>query len=135
MQKNQLIPSVHSWDIKNFRVERLDWPYPFLTMSKQKIFNQLSTFNFVNLHQHAKNEVVFSICFGEIVHSKIIQSDWLRGFWPISQKQRFSQILDLCRNTANNKHFHYWTNSMKINTKFFFKSKKLIYGLFPRFLG
>ena len=76
-------------------------------MPKQKIFNQLSTFNFVNLHQHAKNEVVFSICFGEIVHSKIMQSDWLRGFWPISQKQRFSQILDLCRNTANNKHFHY----------------------------
>ena len=28
---------------------------------------------------------------GEIVHLKILQSDWLRGFWLISQEQDFSQ--------------------------------------------
>ena len=38
-----------------------------------------------------KNEAVSSICSGEIVDLKILQSDWLRAFWPISQKQDFSQ--------------------------------------------
>ena len=32
---------------------------------------------------------------------KILQFNWLRTFWPISQEQKFSQIWDLCRNTAN----------------------------------
>ena len=31
----------------------------------------------------------------------------------------FSQILYLCRNTANNTHFHYRTNSIKINDQIF----------------
>ena len=30
--KNLLIPSVHSWDIVNFRVQRLDWSNQFLDM-------------------------------------------------------------------------------------------------------
>ena len=38
----------------------------------------------------AKNETVSSICLGEIVHLEILQSDWLREFWPISQEQDFS---------------------------------------------
>ena len=29
-------------------------------------------------------------CSGEIVHLEILQSDWLREFWPISQEQDFS---------------------------------------------
>ena len=33
---------------------------------------------------------------------KILQSDWLRTIWPVSQKPKFSQIWDLCRNTGNN---------------------------------
>ena len=35
-------------------------------------------------------ETVSSICSGKIVHLEILQSDWLRGFWPISQEQDFS---------------------------------------------
>ena len=61
-----------------------------LTMPNQKLFRQLAIF--VNLHQHAKNEAVSSICSGEIVDLKILQSDWLRAFWPISHEQDFSQI-------------------------------------------
>ena len=61
-----------------------------LTMPNQKLFGQLAIF--VNLHQHAKNEAVSSICSGEIVDLKILQSDWLRAFWPISHEQDFSQI-------------------------------------------
>ena len=30
-----------------------------------------------------------SICSGEIVHLEILQSDWLKGFWPIFQEQDF----------------------------------------------
>ena len=54
-------------------------------MPDQKIFNQLLIF--VNFYQHAKNEAVSSIFSGEMVHLKILQSDWLRAFWHISQKQ------------------------------------------------
>ena len=57
-------------------------------MPKQNIFNQLSIF--VNLYQHAKNEAVSSIPYGEIVDLKILQSDWLRVC--LSQEHDFSQI-------------------------------------------
>ena len=50
--KNQLIPSLHSSDIVNFRVQRPNWPHSFLTIPKQKNFYQL--FFFLNLYQHAK---------------------------------------------------------------------------------
>ena len=56
----------------------------------------------MNLYQHAKNEAISSICSGEMADLKMLQSDQLRAFWPISQKQDFPQIYDLCRNTANN---------------------------------
>ena len=58
---------------------------------------------------------------------KILQSDWLRIFWSISQEPEFSQIRDLCRNIANNIHFHYRTNSVKINNKIFQYIKKTLF--------
>ena len=61
--RNQLIPWLYSWDRFNFRVQRPDWPYPFLTMPHQKNFNKLLIF--VNLYQHAKNETVSLICSTE----------------------------------------------------------------------
>ena len=45
----------------------------------------------MNLHQRDKNEAVSSICSGEILDLKILQSDWLRAFWPISQEKYFSK--------------------------------------------
>ena len=57
-----------------------------------------------------------------MIDLKILQPDWLRRFWPISQEQTFSQIWNLCRNAANDIKFHY--NSLKINAKFFNKFKK-----------
>ena len=59
-----------SWDTPNFIVQRPDWPYSFLTMPNQKIFNQLLIF--VNLYQHPKNEAVSSIFSGETVDLKIL---------------------------------------------------------------
>ena len=60
----KLIPSVHSGDTVNFRVQRPDWPHLFLTMPNQKIFNQISIF--VNLYQYAKNYAVSLIRSGKI---------------------------------------------------------------------
>ena len=48
-----------------------------------------------------------------------MQSGRLRAFWPISQEKDFFQIKDLRQNTANNKHFHYKTNSVKIHEQMF----------------
>ena len=64
-----------------------------------------------------------------------MQSDWLRTFWPISQEPEFSQIWDLCRNTANNINFHYRTNSVKINDKIFqyFQKKTCFWSIFGPF--
>ena len=68
-----------------------------------------------------KNEATSSIYSREIVDLKILQSDWLRAFRPISQEQDFSQY-SLCAGTANNINFQYRTNSVKINlNSVFFK--------------
>ena len=64
----QLITSVHSWDTVNFRVQKSDWLNPYFD-------------------QHAKNGAVLPIFSGDIVDLKIIlQSEWLRKFWAISQE-------------------------------------------------
>ena len=86
-------------------------------MPYQKLFNQLLFF--VNLYQHAKNEVVSSICSEEMLAFKILQSEWLGAFWPISEEQFFSQIEDLYRNTVNKINFNYRTNSGKTNYQIF----------------
>ena len=67
--KNQLIPSIYFSDAVSFRVQRPDWPHPFLTMPHQKIFNQ--HLNVLNLYQNVINEAASSISSGEIVDLKI----------------------------------------------------------------
>ena len=76
--KKKLIPFVHSLDIVNFKVQRPDWPHPFLILLNQKNSSQLLIF--VNLYQHAKSEVDSSICSGEMVDLKILQSDSQKHF-------------------------------------------------------
>ena len=114
---SRLIPSVHSWDTVSFRVQRPDWPSPFLTTTKQKIFDQLLIF--VNLYQHAKNEAVSLISSGRIIDLKILQSDWLRAFWPISQEKVFQKSRISAETQQNTENFHYRTNSVKINDQIF----------------
>ena len=62
-----------------------------------------------NLYQ----QFVSSLCSGDIVNLKILQFEWSRVFWPISQVQ------DQCKNTANNMNFLYRPNSEKNNDKIF----------------
>ena len=85
--KTQLKPSVHSWDRVNLESRNQIGHTHFLTMPNQQIFDQLLIF--VNLYQHAKNEVVSAICSGEIVDLQFLQSDWLKML--IFQEQDFSK--------------------------------------------
>ena len=61
----------------------------------------------MNLHQHAINQAFSSFSSRDTVDLKFLQSDWQRAFWPISQEPDFSQVQDLCENTAANINFLY----------------------------
>ena len=88
------------------------WPCPL-----KDIFINFILCEFVSTCKKSKKNS--QICSGDIVDFKILQFDWLRIFWPISQEQKFSQIWFLCKNTANNISFHYRVNSVKINQQIF----------------
>ena len=85
-------------------VEKTDWPHPYFDPAQQKNFPE--TFSFCEFVSTCKKETVSLICSGKIDDLKILQSDLLRVFWPISQEQDFSQIKDLHRDTANITNFH-----------------------------
>ena len=86
------------------------------------------------IYSRAKTLAISSICFRGIDALKILVSDRLRAFWPISLPD-FSQIWDLCWNTANNMNFRHRTNLEKINENFFLiNSKTPILAHFPAFL-
>ena len=101
--KNQSIPSVHSWDRVTFRIQTTDWSHPFLSMPNQKT-------------------TVSSTCSGEIVDLKILESDWLRPFWLISQNKIFPHIRFVQEHRK--KIFIIEQIHWKLLTKFFFISKK-----------
>ena len=67
----------------------------------------------MNLYQHAKNQAFSSFFSRDILDLKILQSDFPKAFWSISQEPDFSQVWDLCKNTVNNINFHYKPNSEK----------------------
>ena len=66
--KDLLTPSVHSWDTESFSLlESYNqtghthiWPHP-----PKKSFDQLLIY--LNLYQHAKNQVVSFICSGDMI--------------------------------------------------------------------
>ena len=70
----------------NFGVSQPDWSHPFVTMATPKFFDQLLIY--INLYQHPKNQAISIICSWYMVDWKILQSDWLRTIWPISQEPK-----------------------------------------------
>ena len=114
--KYQFIPLILFWDTANLSVLRPEWPHPFLTKPTTMFFVQLLIS--VTLHQNAKNQVFSSFYSTDIVDLKILQSDWQRRFWPISQVLDLSQVKDLCKNTANNMSFFIHQIQKKILNKF-----------------
>ena len=100
-----------------------------------------STINLCEFVSTCKNQAISMICSGDMVDKKILQSDWLRTFWPISQdifphiSGHFSQIWHLCMNIADNIHVHYRTNSVKIYDKNFQYLQKALFLAFSQFWG
>ena len=130
--KNQFIPSIHSWDTDCSPVTRLATSISDHVNRK----NFWSTFNLCEFVSTSKKSGSFIDLFWRYGWLKILQSDWLRTFWPISQQPVFSQTWDLCRNIANNILFHYRTYSVKINDKIFqYIQKALFLAHFPNFVG
>ena len=97
---------------------------PIFDHAHQNIFQ--STFNCPE-SVSCKKMRLFHHFVPQSVDLRILQSDWLRAFWPVSQESDFSQVWDLCNNTANNKNFLYRTNSEKGVTKFSNKFKKTLF--------
>ena len=98
-------------------------------MPTSKNFNQLLIF--VNLYQHAKNQAISP---RTLSYLKILQSDLLMTFWPISQEPDFSRVWSLCRNIANNINFRYSTNLVNTNDQIFsINSENPIFGPFSQF--
>ena len=62
----------------------------------------------INSHEFASTCKIsdYFICSGDTADIKMMQSDWLTAFWPISQKPDFYQLWDLCSNAANSINFH-----------------------------
>ena len=103
-------PLILSWDTTSFSILVPEWWHPFFITPTPIFFNQ--QFNFHELVSTCKNQSNSSFCYGD-TDWKILQSDWPRQFWPISQELDFSQRWDLRRNIANNINFHYRSNSEK----------------------
>ena len=121
---------IRSWDRADFSVLRPQWSHPFLITPTTTFLNQLLIS--INLHQHEKkkNQAFLSFCSRDIADLKILQSDWLRAFWPISQEPDLFQVWDLPKNTTNNINFIYiWWLNFPIN------SKNPIFGPFSSFSG
>ena len=62
------------------------------TPTQKKLYQPL---NFVNFYKHAKSQAISFIFSGDTIDLKILQYDWLRAFWPLSQEQDFFQIWDV----------------------------------------
>ena len=101
------------WDKDNFSVFGPEWPHPILTRSTSIFFNWLLIS--MNLHQRATNQTFSSFCSRNLVNLKILQCDWLRGFWPISLGPDFFEVWDLCKNTADVVNYLYRPNLENIN--------------------
>ena len=99
-----------------------EWPHRFLTIPSPIFFNQLLIS--LNLYQYAKNQAISIFCYRNIFNFKILQSDWPRTFWSISQEPDFPEIWDLHKNIKNNINFHYRPKFRnKLMVKVFIKFK------------
>ena len=83
---------------------------PIFDQAFEKTFK--STFNFQEFVSTCKSGY-FIIVSRDIADLKILQSDWLGVFQPMSQKPGFYQTWDLYRIIVNKIKFHFWANAEK----------------------
>ena len=127
------MPASYSWDPFNLRFPWSDWPHLFLIVATPKFFDKILIY--VNLYQYAKNQAV-SISFGDMVDQKILQSDWLRTFCPISQEHKTNfPIYRICAGTQQMIIFLLKKFSKNWWPKFSVNSKNPVFGPFSQFGG
>ena len=63
---------------------------------------------------------MFWTCSGYVVDLHILQLQWLRTLWSISQERDLSQIWNLHKHSKDI-NFHYRANSVKINDQIWYK--------------
>ena len=73
-----------------FRFLQPEWVRPFMTTPIPRSFDQLLIS--MNLYQHAKNQAFSSFHYTDIIYLKILQSDWPKTFWYISEEPKFSNV-------------------------------------------
>ena len=85
----------------NFWVLWPPWPHPFLTMPTQKTFDQLLIF--VNLYQHAKNQLIPTVHSSDTVNSKVPSHYWPNQFLTMPIPKTFKLIFLKLYQHAKNK--------------------------------
>ena len=104
-----------------------------MTMPAPIFFNQLVIS--MNLYQHAKSQFFSSFYFRDLFDLKVLQSDWPRVFWAISQEPELFQIWDLSKHAVININCHYRPNWEKINKVFLNIQRTLGLSYFLHFTG
>ena len=95
--------------------QHLATPEPDHTQSKW----YYKMFPWINLSKHTKNEGNFSTRSWDTANLKILQSDWLRAFLPISQELELFQVWNFHREVHNDERFHFRSTPGKTNDKIY----------------
>ena len=105
--------------------------HPRTTSQVTPVFNHEQTY----ICQHAKRRTISSFCSRDIADVKILQSDWPKEFWSISQESDFPKYRICAGIEQIIKTFIRERIQKKIGVKFFNKFQNSIFGPFSRFLG
>ena len=148
--KNRVDLSILNWYIVDREIMSFDYPRVLLTQTNKNFSNKI-LFAF-SLSQHAKKwswltqlflryswfknpdiwlaesifdhaQTTFYVYWIYINDWSILQSDWLRAFWPVNQELKFLQIRNRCRQIAKSMIFHLTPNPEKSHAKSFAKPK------------
>ena len=123
LQKINFIPPLHpppsfSGDIAKI-CNFLFWVFWACLVPHPKWQNQLV--DDFNVHLLPNNKLHHWLLFWDIAFWRILQFDWLRAFWSITEDPVFCQIGDWLWNINNNISFHLASFARKSNAKLFQK--------------
>lgn len=90
---------------------------------------------FLGDYLHAPNKMYRCFPPRDIDDQRILRSDWMRAFWPVTCQTNFSQLQILYRKTKNFKVFQFRLLPAKSNEKKYENLRKLYFEPFLSILG
>ena len=90
---------------------------------------------FLGDYLHAPNKMYRCFPPRDIDDQRILRSDWIRSFWPVTCQTNFSQLQILYRKTKNFKVFQFRLLPAKSTEKKYENLKKLYFEPFLSILG